>query len=129
MKNKLTQFVMAGLMVAAVSALTLTAEAQEKKSKKDGPLPFNGKVASVDKAANTLKVGERVFSLTAESRITKGGKPATLGDAVPGEEVAGSYKRVGDKLEVISVRFGPRPEGETKDKGKAKAKGKENSPK
>lgn len=129
MKNKLVQFIVAALLAVAVSALTLTAEAQEKKSKKDGPLPFNGKVASVDKSANTFKVGERVFSLTTESRITKGGKPATLGDAVPGEEVAGSYKRVGDKLEVVSVRFGPRPEGETKGKGKAKAKGKEDSAK
>lgn len=123
MKHKLIQSVAACLVAAAFIGSTLSVSAQEvKKAKKDGPLPFNGKVASVDKAANTFKVGERVFSLTADSRITKAGKPATLGDAAVGEEVGGSYKKVGNKLEVVSVRFGPKTDAEPKGKAKGKKK-------
>jgi hypothetical protein len=123
MKHPFIQKVAACLVAVAFIGSTLAASAQEeKKAKKDGPLPFNGKVASVDKAAKTIKVGERVFNLTPESRITKGGKPATLGDASVGEDVGGSYKKVGDKLEVVSVRFGPKPDAEPKGKAKGKKK-------
>lgn len=122
MNTKLTRTIAACLLAAAFISSSLTAGAQEKKEKKAGPLPFNGKVSAVDKDAKTFKVGERLFSLTAESRITKGGNPATLADAQVGEEVGGSYKKVGDKLEVVSVRFGPKTDAEPKGKAKGKKK-------
>jgi hypothetical protein len=122
MKTQLNTTLAACLVATALIGSSLLAGAQEKKEKKDRPLPFKGKVASVDKDAKTFKVGERVFSLTVESRITKGGKPATLADAAVGEEVGGSYKKAGDKLEIVSVRFGPKTDVEPKGKAKGKKK-------
>ncbi len=108
----------------AVAAQTLTIStlnaadpkpAEKKEQQANRPLPFRGKIASVDKQAKTIKVGERTFQITAESKITKTGKPATLDDATVGEEVGGSYKEGADKkLNVISLRVGPRPEAPKK---------------
>lgn len=122
MKTKLIHAMAACLLAAAFINSSLTAGAQENKEKKARPLPFNGKVAAVNKDAKTFKVGARLFSLTAESRITKGGYPATLAHAQIGEEVGGSYRKVGDKLEVVSVRFGPKTDAELKGKAKGKKK-------
>ena len=73
--------------------------------------PFRGKIAAIDKTAMTLKVGERTFLVTSTTKITKGGQPATFADAAVGEEVGGQYKTgTGDKLELLSLRIGPRPE-------------------
>jgi len=70
----------------------------------------------VDKTAKTIKVGERTFHVTSETRIMKAGKPATLDDAVVGEEVGGTYKEADGKLNAVSLRLGPRPEGGEKKK-------------
>lgn len=83
------------------------APAEAGKAAKGKSLPFTGKLTAVDKQAKTITVGERVFQITSETRITKSGKPATLEDGVVGEEAAGSYKTgEGGKLEVGTVRFG-----------------------
>lgn len=123
-----------GLLAAAVVLAPSAGFAQEKKKKekdqsiekkeegkakgKRDRLPAGGKVGAIDKEAKTLKVGERVFHITSETRIMKAGKPATLADGVVGEEVGISYKKEGEKLTALSVRFGPRPEGEKKKKKK-----------
>ena len=92
-----------------------------KGEKKEGVIPFRGKLASVDKSAKTITVGERTFQITSETRIMKAGKPATLDDAVAGEEVGGQYKKAEDgKLVAGMVRFGPKPEGESGGKKKGK---------
>ena len=58
-----------------------------------------------------LKVGERTFLVTSTTRISKAGQPATFADATVGEEVGGQYKAgTGDKLELLSLRIGPRPD-------------------
>lgn len=105
-----------------------TAAGTEKKEapageKKQGVTPFRGKVDAVDKNAKTVRVGSRTFQITSETKIVKMGKPATLEDAVVGEEVGGSY-RTGDdgKLNATMVRFGAKPE-EKAAAGKAAGEG------
>src|ERR1700756_312715 len=48
--------------------------------------PFHGKLVAVDKVAKTITVGKRTFLITSETKIKKGGKPATLEGGVVGEE-------------------------------------------
>ena len=56
----------------------------------------------------------------------KAGKPALIDDAAVGDEVGGAYREgEGGKLEVVSLRLGPKPEKEPapapeKDKEKEK---------
>jgi hypothetical protein len=96
--------------------------AVEKKSAAPRALPFGGKVAAVDKQAKTVTVGKRTFHVTPDTRIMKAGKPATLEDATVGETVGGSYREGEDKkLNLVSLRIGPRPEAPKKeDKNEAK---------
>jgi len=132
MKRIILRIAVFGLLAAAIAAAPTQTLAQEKKDKpaaekKAAPkgnrgIPFHGKIAAVDKAAKTVTVGERVFRVTAETRIRKHGKPATLADAVVGEEIGGSYTKGDDgKLTAKSLRFGPKPEGAAKAEGKAAA--------
>lgn len=122
------------LVVAAIAAAPLQALAQEKKdkpavekpagAKAEKAIPFHGKVTALDKSAKTVTVGERVFHVTAETRIVKLGKPATLEDGAVGEQVGGSYVKGDDgKLTARMVRFGPKPEGQGKPEGKPEPKG------
>jgi hypothetical protein len=98
--------------LVAFSTLAVSA-ADETKAR---PIPFRGKIATVDKQAKTVKVGERTFNITSDSKLTKAGKPATLDDATVGEEVGGAYKEGTDKkLEVVSLRIGPRADAPKKD--------------
>jgi len=93
------------------------APATEKRAEKAGDankaenanraLPFRGKVDAVDKDAKTVKVGERVFHVSAQTKIEKDGKAATLADAVVGEPVRGSARKGDDgKMTLVSVSFG-----------------------
>lgn len=92
-----------------------------KGEKKANPIPFSGKLGSVDKIAKTITVGERVFQITSQTKLSKAGKPATLEDAVVGEEVGGSYQKSEEgKLNAKTVRFGPKPNGEAKKAAGAK---------
>lgn len=51
----------------------------------------------------------RVFSVTAATKISKYGQPATLQDARPGDDVGGyTMKTTDGKLVALSVRFGLR---------------------
>jgi photosystem II stability/assembly factor-like uncharacterized protein len=110
------------ITIAAFAATcTLPASAADAKpaEKKEAPaaraLPFRGKIAAVDKQAKTVKVGERTFHVTADTKIAKAGKPATLDDAAVGEEVGGSYREGADKkLNLVSLRVGPRPDAQPK---------------
>ncbi len=81
------------------------------KHKKHDTVPFHGKLAAVDKNAMTLKVGERTFEITSETKISKTNGPATLADGMVGEIVSGAYKTSKDgKLIATTVHFGPKPE-------------------
>lgn len=125
-------------LIAAFGAFTtLTVSAQDKKpaDKKETPadkdkketaarpIPFRGKIDSVDKAAKTIKVGERVFHVGEKTRLMSKGKPATLDDAKVGEEVGGQYREgEGGKLELVMIRIGPRPDAPAKDDKKEEKK-------
>jgi hypothetical protein len=132
MTKSITTFAFAGLLAiviagAPVRGLAEDKPAAEKKEtaageKKKRATPFNGKITAVDKTAKTIKVGERTFQITSETKISKAGKPATLDDAVVGEKVGGAYRNTEDgKMAVTTVRFGPKPEGETPPKKKKEA--------
>ena len=110
--------------VAAFYSINLTAAdkpAPTEKGAKKGPqhIPFHGKIGAVDKSANTLKVGDRTFHVTSTTKITKAGKAAMLDDATAGEEVGGAYHEgESGKLELMSLRIGPKTEKEGKKEDK-----------
>ena len=116
------------LMTAFAVFTTLNAQAADKEQKappaekgkaekgdKSGHLPFHGKVVSVDKAANSIKVGERVFYVVGTTKVNKTGKKATLDDVTVGDEVRGAYTDNGGKLELLSLGIGPAPEKKPKE--------------
>jgi hypothetical protein len=76
------------------------------KPKKQGSV-FRGTVSAVDTNAMTLTVETRTFDITSETKITKGGEPATLSDIVTGDKVTGAYKKSEDgKLDATTIRDG-----------------------
>jgi hypothetical protein len=82
-----------------------------KKAKKPKGIPFTGKLLSVDQVNKTITLDQktqRTFEITSDTKLTKDGKPATLEDAVVGEDIGGSYytNNVDGKLIARSVRFG-----------------------
>lgn len=110
-----------GQAAKAESNQKASPEKAQKSAKNPRALPFRGKVTAINKTAKTVTVGERVFHLTADTRILKGGNKATLEDAVVGEEVGGSYRKADDgKLMVQMIRFGPKPDTQGAKKGRAK---------
>ena len=99
---------------AILSSLPTTAAdakpAAEPKAAAPRSLPFSGKIASLDKVAKTVTVGERVFHVTSTTRFIKDAKPATFEDAKVGEEVGIAYREGEDKkLNLVSLRIGPKP--------------------
>jgi hypothetical protein len=96
-----------------------TADKKESKAKKKAAHPFRGKLAGVDKSAKTIKVGESVYQITSDTKITKAGKPAMLADGVVGEHVTGYAKPAEDgKMVATSVYFGAKTEQQGSDKKK-----------
>jgi hypothetical protein len=134
MKKAILRLAVISLLSTAIAVAPTQAWAQDKKKddaaaegtdapkgkKKGEGLPARGKITAIDKTAKTVTVGERVFQVNSETRLMKAGKPATLDDAAVGEDVGISYKKDGEKLIAISMRFGPRPEGEPKGEKKKK---------
>lgn len=132
MTKFITRSIFVGLLAVVIAGapgrvLAEDKPAAEKKAppageKRRGLIPFNGKLAAVDKTAKTIKVGERTFQITSETKMQKGGKPATLDDAVVGEVVGGAYRNTdGGKMAATTVRFGPRSEGEATSRRKKEA--------
>jgi len=94
--------------ISSVSVVAADAPAKEAAAK---PIPFGGKITALDKQAKTVTVGKRVFHVTSDTKITKNEKPATLDDAIVGEEVGGSYKQDAEKkMHLVSLRIGPKAE-------------------
>ena len=95
----------------AASAAASTAP-MEKTGKMNRPIPFHGKVASVDASAKTFSIAgkesTRVIKITDQTKITKQGVEATMKDVVADEEVRGSYwKKEDGSLEAHTVKLGP----------------------
>jgi len=122
MTKKFFQIGFYSLLSAALIALPVSLSAQTtnkapaapkkeaaKGAKKPGAGPFHGKLAALDKSAKTITVGTRTFQITSQTRLNKGGKPATLEDGVVGEDVSGYVKPTEDgKLNATTVNFGPK---------------------
>ncbi len=106
---------------ASTSALTVVA-AEKKEEKKSRGIPYAGTVSAIDKAAKTVTIKKteatRTFDITPETKITKGGKPATIDDAVIGEEAAAYGHDQGSKHIAQSLRLGAKPETSTSAKKK-----------
>ena len=135
MQKLMSRWFILSLLTAALVSLALpvaaadappNAEAVQPEKKAGKVAPFQGKISAVDTTAKTLtlagKVKNRTITITAETKITKNGQPATLGDATVGEVVGGRAKVTAEgQFEALSLRIGPKPEGETSAK-KKKAK-------
>lgn len=127
MKHLTIRNTLMAVLAALAVALAAPAPAQStnKPAKKETTgatnksLPLRGTITATDSTAMTLTIGERTFAVTPTTKFTKGGKPATFADAKTGEEVGGSYKKEGAKLELISLRIGPKPEQATGTKKKS----------
>jgi len=84
------------------------------KAKKPKQIPFTGKLLTVDQVNKTITLDQktqRTFVITSDTKIMKAGKPATLEDAVVGDDVGGRYysNNVDGKLIATSVRLGAKP--------------------
>ena len=86
-------------------------QTEPAKPKKHEGNVFHGTVSAVDAKTMTLTVGKRTFDVTSETKITKDGKPAILGDIAVGDKVGGAYKKDGDKLAATTINVG-KPTGE-----------------
>jgi hypothetical protein len=86
------------------------AEKAEKKTEAGKPIPLYGDVAAVDKAAKTFSIthkkGDTVYVVTADTKITKKGAPATFDDIAVGAYVKGSYAKTGDKNVTHTLKVG-----------------------
>lgn len=132
MKTKCSGWIMACLLVGTVAFVPCSGMAADKKMdspKTDTPaverrspaqraMPFRGKITAVDKSAQTITVGARVFQITSETKILKGEAAGTLQDGSVGMTASGSYHEAGGgKLVAKMIRFGAKAEGESpKDK-------------
>ena len=123
MKTTIIKLLVASLLTVSFVCLPAIHAAPEKQeaaketskdSKRTG-MPFNGKITAVDKNAKTISLNgkekPRVFYATAKTKFTKGGNPARFEDAKVGEETGGYAEKTADgKLELRSLRIGPKPE-------------------
>jgi Domain of unknown function (DUF5666) len=112
----------------AVSPATSPAAKQTTR-----PIPFRGKISAVDQTAKTFTVAgkqaSRVFKVTDNTTITKGGAAATMADIVVDEQVRGTYLKQDDgTLEAKAVKIGPKPAGEKKGRKGKKGAAEEASP-
>lgn len=134
MKRTFSKLVLVGVLAGLLAGVAAPAPAQVNTNSKKADaaaapakerkqrVPFRGKIDSVDKTAKTLKVGERTFQITSTTKFLKAGKPAVFADVTVGEEVGGTYVKAADgKLELQSLRIGPKAPAGTKSSKKAKS--------
>jgi hypothetical protein len=109
---------LATILAAMVAGVPLRVSADDKATNsvaataKSKATRFNGKLAAVDSTAKTITIEnktkeKRTFEITADTKIMKDGKPATLSDGVVGEEVYGTCATGADgKMAAKTIRFG-----------------------
>ena len=111
---------------SSTKAETSTTAASDKPAR---AIPLRGTASSVDTSAKTFtiagKTSTRVFKVTDETKITKGGEEAKFSDLTENESVTGSYwKRDDGTLELKSLKIGGKTDAEkassTSKKKKAK---------
>ena len=124
MEKNISKIAVLSLLAAALVAMPALSRAEgastnapassdqtTAKPKKHEGLVFRGTVSAIDAKAMTLTVETRTFAITADTKIIKDGKSATLADGVVGEQVSGAYKKTDDgKLNATSIHFGAKVE-------------------
>jgi hypothetical protein len=115
--------ILASTIIASLALFTaFAAEKEKKEDKKPKGLPYTGTIGRVDKQAKTITIAtkskSRIYHLTPETRVLKAGKPATLNDAVVGEEVAAYGTEKAGKYTALSLRLGEKVKTEPRGKGK-----------
>lgn len=120
--KKYTKIALFSLIAASIIAVPALMHAQDastnapssdatpaKPMKHKHSIPFRGTLDGVDTNAMTLTVGDRTFTVTSKTKISKDGQPAVLADGVIGQPVSGSYRPDADDtntLDAVSVHFG-----------------------
>jgi Domain of unknown function (DUF5666) len=101
-------------VIRAEDATAPAAGAAAAPAKKHGQAA-KGKISAVDATAMTLTVGEQTFTATADTKVSKSGKPATFADLAVGDSVSVSYKKgEADKLTATSITVGGKGKGKKK---------------
>jgi len=119
--KKLTKTIVLSLLAAALAGTPALSGAQDTNANqmpasgqtapKSRSLVFRGKISAIDATASTLTVGKRTFGVTAETKILRDGKPATLADGQVGEPVSGAYRKSDDgKLIATTLHLGAKAE-------------------
>jgi Domain of unknown function (DUF5666) len=84
-------------VVRAQDASTNTPAATTPAPKKHGAPAAHGKVSAVDATAMTItisgKAGDKTYTVTSDTKITKDKKPATLADIAVGDMVSIAAKK------------------------------------
>ena len=129
MKNHVSKIIHLSLFAIALLALPALIRAQDAntnaapvtdqsapaKPKAPATIPFHGKLKAVDAGAMTLTVGNRIFEVTAGTKIFNNGEPAALADGKVGEPVRGTYLKTDNgKLEAVTVHFGAKTDEKSK---------------
>ena len=137
MKSFLKPSIATLLVLSLTLAISAHAEKREKgegkaKAEASAPakakgLPYGGTLSAKTADSITVKKkdAEKTFAVTAATKISKDGKPATLADGMVGEPAGVYFKNDGsEKPEAISIKFGKapaKPAGEKKEKAEKKA--------
>lgn len=116
----------AGLRVGGTNEAVATVGTNLTNRPAKSRLPFQGTVKSTDATAMTVtltgaKDQDRIVHMDGESRLIKGGKPATIADVVAADYARGLLKRNDRGEEVIvHATFGPKPTPKPKTTAKPK---------
>jgi len=119
MKKYILQITLLSLVSAGLFVVPVTGHANDAKNNtpasdqttapksKHTTIPFHGKISAVDTSAMTLKVGNRTFQVTSQTKILKDGKTAALSDAVVGDQARGVYQKTETgSLEALTIQLG-----------------------
>lgn len=97
---------------SGTSSMAASSETQGASKESSRPIPFYGKIGTVDKANKTFtiegKKSTRTFSATEATKLEKaGGTAATWEDLKPGEYVRGSAtKKAEGQYTAMSIKLG-----------------------
>ncbi len=121
-------FAACALCISPVSAAEKESPAPEASASPEAtakparPIPYRGKIESVDESARTFTVGKHTIKVTDETKITKNDAAAAMSDIVADEQVRGSYwKKEDGSLEAKSVKLGAKTAGKAKSGAKTDA--------
>jgi len=122
MIKSIGKLTLATILAAVVLGVPLGASAQTNMAPAAGtatadtkprPIVFRGKILSVDQVNKTITLDEktqRKLEVNSETKMMKDGKPATLNEAVVGDDIAGRYTKNPDGTMVANtLRFGAKP--------------------